>query len=136
MRFTLGWGTIFKSIFLFGLISSLSTCKKKESYEHLKISVHAASGLYNPRSMFIDNTVEAVEYALEFEDLNGIEIDIQYSKDSTLWMFHDDLLQNRTKGKGAICERVDHYLDEIEYKVISSVRLSKFSDVDWSLVKG
>ncbi|MEX1192980.1 MAG: glycerophosphodiester phosphodiesterase family protein [Brumimicrobium sp.] len=136
MVFSWDLGIISKVTFLVFLMLLLTSCDKKESYKNISISVHAASGLYNPRSLFTDNTIEAVNYALGFKDLNGIEIDIQYSRDGTLWMFHDELLDGRTDGEGVICSRSDEYLETISYKGINSTKLSKLLEVDWSAVNG
>lgn len=136
MRFTWGWDIIFKVVFLAMMTLSLATCKKKENFKHINISVHAASGLYNPSSFFVDNTSEAVNYALGFEDLNGIEIDIQLSSDGTLWMFHDVSLDERTDGNGLVFTSTDEYLESLKYNDLSSTKISKFSEIEWTLLNG
>ena len=50
-----------------------------------KILMHRGNG-YN--TDFVQNTLPAVVYGLSVHD--GVEIDIQYSKDGTLWLDHDN----------------------------------------------
>lgn len=49
------------------------SCKQKDSFNDVDIVVHAVSGLYNPQSFYVDNTKEAMHYALKFEELDGID---------------------------------------------------------------
>jgi glycerophosphoryl diester phosphodiesterase len=55
------------------------------SYE-TKILAHRGGG----NSSFHENTLSAAQYGLQ--NLNGIEIDIQFSKNNTLWLAHDTRL--------------------------------------------
>lgn len=107
-------------------------CKEKKSYPDVEIIAHAVSGLYNPSAFFSENSVEAVEYALEFESLNGIEIDVQYSADGTLWMFHDESLEENTNGSGKVCMTEDSELNEISYSAVDKSKLARLSDVNWN----
>ena len=47
---------------------------------------------------YTENTVEAIEKALEIKDYNFIEFDIQYTKDKAIIVFHDNSLL-RLQGK-------------------------------------
>lgn len=95
---------------------------------------HAVTGLSNPQSAFKDNTKEGFEYALSFKDLDGIEVDVQMSLDSTLWLFHDVHLEESTSGYGSICDKDDAYLNSVTFKDGSF--LEKLSSVDLSNVQG
>ncbi len=46
------------------------------------------------------NTLEAIHEALESE-VNGIEIDVRFSKDNVPFLYHGDTLEENTNGKGA-----------------------------------
>jgi hypothetical protein len=112
------------------------SCKEKESFNDVDIVVHAVSGLYNPQSFHVDNSKDAMHYALKFEELDGIEVDVQHSLDGTLWMFHDEFLDDRTNKTGKICENSDAVLNQANYTDLNSTPLSPLLSIDWSLNKG
>lgn len=121
---------VVKYVFILFLFFS---CKEEESYEEIDIVVHAVSGLYNPQSFHVDNSKEAMHYALKFEELDGIEVDVQYSNEGSLWMFHDELLDERTNETGRICEKTDAILNQVSYTDIDGTPVARLSSVDWSL---
>lgn len=110
-------------------------CGKLNKNNEVKIYTHAVTGLYNPQGYFVDNTKEGFEYATSFEELDGLEMDVQFSKDSILWMFHDVLLDDRTNGEGRICEREEGYLSQLEFDK-GKFAISKVKDLDLSGVQG
>src|SRR5690554_4751356 len=64
-----------------------------EKLSAVKIIGHKGSGdgpTYGYKD-FIGNSIQSVKNA--FEQIDGSEIDIQISKDSTLWVFHDHHMQ-------------------------------------------
>jgi hypothetical protein len=123
--------------FLYGFIVLVSfSCAEKESFDDVDIAVHAVSGLYNPQSFFIDNTIEGMHYALKFEELDGIEVDVQYSSDGSLWMFHDQFLEDRTSESGRICEKTDDLLSQVTYADANDTKISKLSTINWLLNVG
>lgn len=114
----------------------LFSCKEKESFTDVRIISHAVTGLYNPQSFHVDNTKAGMDYVLKFEELDGIEIDVQFSLDGNLWMFHDEFLQDRTNEEGRVCEKTDAVLNNVKYNDINSTPISKLSSIDWSLNNG
>lgn len=112
------------------------SCNEKESFEEVHIVSHGVSGLYNPQSFHIDNTKEAMDYVLKFEELDGIEIDVQYSADKSLWMFHDEFLDDRTSTAGRICEKSDEVLSEVNYTGVNNTPLSQLISIDWTINEG
>jgi glycerophosphoryl diester phosphodiesterase len=50
-----------------------------------------------------ENTISAVNMALE-SGAPMVEIDVQYTKDHQMVVFHDDTIERTTDGSGAICE--------------------------------
>lgn len=74
---------------------------------------HAITGLYNPGGYFNDNTLDGLNYALSFEGLEGFEMDVQFSADSSLWMFHDFTLDSKTTGDGLFCDKSDAHLSNL-----------------------
>ncbi|PHR47711.1 MAG: hypothetical protein COA32_07080 [Fluviicola sp.] len=112
------------------------SCNEKESFKDVRIISHGVSGLYNPKSFHIDNTKEAMHYVLKFEELEGIEIDVQHSLDGSLWMFHDEFLDDRTSELGRVCEKTDVALSQATYMDLNSTSISRLSSIDWSLNNG
>ena len=125
---------------MFGKIVLISillvSCSKKKEFDQIKVVGHAATGLEILNSVYHDNSKEAVEMALSIEGCDGVEIDIQLSKDGTLWLFHDDQLDNETNGTGCINELTDSQLAAIEYKTIHKEKLARLKDLNFTLFKG
>ncbi len=130
-------GIDFKNILFTGLLLTAGVvgCKKQSDSENTKVYTHAITGLFNPGGYFIDNTVEGLNYAMSFEGLQGIEMDVQFSADSSLWMFHDLELDGKTTGSGTICQRSDEFMSGLRY-LESNESLTKLVDVDLSKVQG
>jgi glycerophosphoryl diester phosphodiesterase len=126
----------FKILLYIVILFVFFSCKEKESFKDVNIAVHGVSGLYNPKSFFIENTLEAMDYALQFEELDGIEIDVQFSSDGSLWMFHDEYLDDRTNQNGRVCENSDELLFQTSYTGLKSPSLAMLSTIDWSMLKG
>ena len=61
-------------------------------------------------SLYPENTLEAFRKALEY-DIDGIETDVQLSKDGKLVIIHDELLNRTTNGKGFV---KDFTLEELK----------------------
>lgn len=95
-------------------------CQKSDS-KKLNISIpasmkflgHKGSGPIgeNGNSSMIENTWESIEKAIDA--LDGSEIDIQMSADSTLWVFHDHVLLDCNNRKVNIGSCSDEKLDSI-----------------------
>lgn len=114
----------------------LFSCTKKESFADVKILGHAATGLDILNSAYHDNSREAVEYALAIEGSDGVEIDIQLSKDGKLWLYHDNQLESETNGSGCINNLNASELATFHYKTFAKEELVPLSDLDFSLFKG
>jgi glycerophosphoryl diester phosphodiesterase len=118
------------------IVLLLVSCSKKKEFTHIKVVGHAATGLEILNSVYHDNSKEAVEFALSMEGCDGIEIDIQLSTDGTLWLFHDDHLDDETNGNGCVNDLTDIELADIEYKTIHKEKLTCLKDLDFILFKG
>ena len=62
------------------------------------VYAHRGASAYVP-----ENTKIAFEKALEL-NANGIELDLQKTKDGKIVIFHDDVIDNKSNGKGKISE--------------------------------
>jgi glycerophosphoryl diester phosphodiesterase len=105
----------FNRVSIFLVIIILSSCGKAKEYPDTPVIGHAITGLYNPESIYHDNTREAFEYALLFSDLAGVEVDVQLSLDGTLWLYHDIDLSSQTDFSGSIGSKTDEELENIKY---------------------
>ena len=127
----------FNGLFIIGvLFCSLFSCEKKYTGKPIPILAHAASGLYNPKRLHAENSKEAIDYALSFEGLAGLELDVQMSKDATIWLFHDENLAENTSGKGRIIENSDEALSEVTYNSLNRAKIVRLKDVDFSSAIG
>jgi glycerophosphoryl diester phosphodiesterase len=125
---------MFGKILLIALL--FVSCSKKKDFDQISVVGHAATGLEILNSVYHDNSKEAVEFALSIEGCDGIEIDIQLSKDGTLWLFHDDHLDEETNGIGCLNDLTDGELAILEYNTIHKEKLTRLRDIDFSLLKG
>jgi glycerophosphoryl diester phosphodiesterase len=71
------------------LLLVFSSCKKQETTDvKTKFLGHRGAGIsHNASTKPIENTLESVEFGLNI--FNGFELDIQMSKDSIIYVFHD-----------------------------------------------
>ena len=129
-------GMYFKFIFLVFSTLFLLACSKNEQKHEIPIIAHAASGLFNPQRFYKDNTLEAIEYALNFKELDGIEVDVQVSADGTLWLYHDEFLESQTNAEGEICLLKDNYLENVYYRSLNNEKLARLIDVNFSKISG
>jgi len=106
-------------------------CSKQNVDIDVPILAHAGQGIYNPQGYFHDNSKEAIEYALSFRELDGIEMDVQLSADGTFWLFHDQFLENSTSGTGQICEKSDQELQGLTYRSLKKEKLVKLSEIEF-----
>lgn len=70
----------------------LFSCEEQEnrnSYTNLKFG-HRGSGTNIYQGCLVENTLPSIAFA--FSKLDGCEVDIQMSKDGTIWVYHDDII--------------------------------------------
>jgi hypothetical protein len=126
----------FKYTYIIVLGALLSCSKSKNEFSDVQILGHVASGLYNPNQLFPENSAEAIEYVLSFEEVGGVEIDVQFSKDGELWLFHDELLDNKTNASGKICEKSTAEMHSIHYLALNKERVALLNSVDFNKANG
>lgn len=114
----------FFKISLLILVLIASCQKKAKEQTDFKVIGHAVTGLYNPQRIYKDNTLEAINYAVSFEDLDGIEIDLQMSKDGTFWLYHDENLSSQTDESGEVGSLSNEELKKVQYKTLNKERLT------------
>jgi len=70
-----------------------TSCNKNKTLVKTKILGHKGSGSYSKyNNPYFDNSIKGIIFSLQ--KLDGSEVDIQMSKDSTLWLFHDNHIRS------------------------------------------
>ena len=105
------------------------SCLKKETFSTVELLGHAGMGLSQQNAVYVDNSIESIELALSLTGSNGVEIDVQFSKDGTAWLFHDFKLDERTNSSGCIAEKTDEELSKIHYKTLKKEKLIRLSEI-------
>lgn len=121
---------------IFILLFLLSACSKNENYEQIKVLGHAATGLNILNSVYHDNSKEAIEFALSIEGCEGVEIDIQLSKDGKLWLYHNENLSSETNGDGCIGDLNSNELASLSYTTLVKEKLVSLDQIDFGMFKG
>ncbi|ASS48988.1 MAG: hypothetical protein A3D31_05360 [Candidatus Fluviicola riflensis] len=116
---------------LFIVLLSVLSCKKKQQFEDVKLIGHAGSGLDSGTSPYHDNSQEAIDYAVNMEGIDGVEIDLQCSASGSIWLFHNTMLNNATKGEGCVNSVTDDYLNGLAYSGLGNESLLKLADLDF-----
>lgn len=107
-------------VFISGIFLS---CNKQETYPEVQIYGHAGMGMHIPMSIYHDNSQEAIDLALSLPTIDGVEMDVRMSKDSTLWLFHENRLDATTNGIGCIADLHDYQIAQLHYKSIHKEQL-------------
>lgn len=96
-------------------LAGCAGCRKKERFSEVKIIGHAGSGLESTVSPYSENSAEAIDYAINMQGIDGVEVDVQLSASKNAWLFHDEKLDDDTNGKGCIASLTDDYLNGVRY---------------------
>lgn len=111
-------------------------CRKKtDQFPTVQVVGHGGNGLHNLSVPYHDNTYKAVSYALQFPEIQAIEVDVQFSKDGTMWLFHDYMMDEESNSEGCIRNKTDEELKEIRYKGLDRERLTMLEEIA-PLMKG
>lgn len=98
--------------------------KRKKDFGWLLEGYFAHRGLFNEE--FPENSMEAFENAMKHG--YGIEIDVQFSKDKKLVVFHDDDLKRITGDSRNVCDVEFHELSKLNLSNTDK-HMSLFEDV-------
>lgn len=79
-----------------------SSCKKQEYKPSVLVFAHAGMSLFGERSIYPANSFETIEYSVDVLGAEGIEIDVQMTKDSVLVLFHDAYITTSPEYDGCI----------------------------------
>jgi glycerophosphoryl diester phosphodiesterase len=103
-------------IILFFNFQACKTGNEEPLKKRTLILGHRGSGT-SQQSDFQENTYESVHNA--FEKLDGAEVDIQCSKDGTLWLFHDANLPENHQNLLCIPQSSDYEIRNLETENVS-----------------
>ncbi len=138
-----------KIIFYIIPITIILSCNKSEQAEiqpeKTLIIGHRAYGNEYYGSELVGNSFEAVKAG--YANLDGIEVDIQMSKDSTLWLIHDNEIPNCDNKNIPVCNLSDNEILEISkctngtlitldtlFEYLSEVKDKKFVSLDMKII--
>lgn len=79
-------------------------CKKDSVYQDTLVYGHAGTTIHPELWVYPANTKESVLYALDALGAEGVEIDIQMTKDSVLVLFHDAFLDGVSNLTGCVAQ--------------------------------
>jgi len=116
-------------IYILSLLLIASSCKKEDNYPSIEVFGHAGAGINISNSPYQENSIEAIKYALNYSEISGVEIDLQWSKDGTPWLYHDNELALETNAEGKVSDKTDEELSEVRYKGLNQEKLVKLTDV-------
>ena len=103
---------------------SLNNCTKNNSKPSLDVFGHAGTSLHRDRAVYPANSLKSIKYALDVLDADGVEIDVQMTKDSILVLYHDAYLNQASTFDGCISQysfkEIEHLkLDYTNYEIVT-----------------
>lgn len=112
-----------------GALMLLVGCSKNRDNHDVLLISHAGMGLNIQNSFYHDNSREAVEMAYSMIGCDGVEVDVQLSKDGELWLYHDPELSSETFSSNCIPSYTSQELSEVRYRTIKKERLCRLTDL-------
>ena len=103
------------------LLSFFTGCEKKNwdinNLNNGKIEIigHKGSGTSSASNPVPDNSMQSFRNALELYGADGIEMDVQMSKDGVPFLYHDEVLDTKTNMQGCISSYTAVELKECRY---------------------
>jgi glycerophosphoryl diester phosphodiesterase len=109
------------SVFLLFLITALS-CSKVDN-DHIvnlnggRIDVigHGGSGFQSIINPFPTNSFLSIKNAVDGLNVDGVEVDIQFSSDSVLMLYHDNVLEESTNCIGCVNDKLSETVSKCIY---------------------
>jgi len=86
---------------------------------------HGGAGFVSLDNKLPINSFKSVTKAIEKQNADGVEVDVQMSADNQLMLFHDDLLETATYCSGCISAISAEELEECQYKSYGTLNFSK-----------
>ncbi|MFT5821045.1 MAG: glycerophosphoryl diester phosphodiesterase [Crocinitomix sp.] len=114
---------------ILGLILTINFSCKKEEYSVIPIIYgHAGAALSEERAVFPPNSEQSILYAFNALAADGVEVDVQMTKDSVLVLFHDEFIEwDNTESHTCIAElswsEIENFNSDEKYPIIRLSRL-------------
>lgn len=132
------------AIILLTLFTMVS-CRKVEEpqIENLngnKIGIigHGGSGFQTGRNPLPTNSMASIEKAIDLQSADGVEVDVQLSKDSVIILYHDEILDGYTSCSGYIADHEASDLRKCLYRedfTVNNFLAEKISTLEDLLIK-
>jgi glycerophosphoryl diester phosphodiesterase len=104
------------------IIISFLSCSKEENEAIINLNGgfidvigHGGGGFQSPFNKAPENSLSSITKAIEVYYAEGVELDVQLTKDSNLVLYHDDKLETSTSGNGFIYEYNLEELSQYKY---------------------
>jgi len=103
------------------IILSLSACEKIELNKidnlvgRIRVIGHGGAGFQSFVNPYPTNSWLSIKNAIEHLNADGVEVDIQISKDGVLVLYHDDRLESLTNCIGCVSDKSYATLTQCEY---------------------
>lgn len=117
----------FRRVFI---VLFLLSCSREKNFATVRVFGHAGNGIQISNSVYHDNSQESVDLALAQNGCEGVEVDIQLSKDGTAWLFHDPDMERETGEAGCISGKTDAELEKIRYKSFHNEELIRLDELE------
>lgn len=114
----------------FVIVLLMFSCAKEKKTAAVRVFGHAGNGIQISNSVYHDNSQESVDLALAQNGCEGVEVDIQLSKDGTAWLFHDSKMEAETGETGCVSDKTDSELGKISYNSFHRERLVRLDELE------
>jgi len=113
------------------LSASLSNCSKNNSKPNVDVFGHAGASLHRDRAVYPADSYQSVQYAIDMLDADGVEVDVEMTKDSLLVLYHDSYLDQASTFKGCVSDynysEIKHLkLDYTNYELVTLKKVLEF----------
>ncbi len=123
-----------KWVFHIAFLISFSACQKEKPILVPTIYGHAGTTLADERAVFPPNSEESILYAWDALNADGIETDVQLTKDGILVVYHNEELSSNTNLVGCINDLNWNEIEDASY--YKNHRILKLSEViQWTVVR-
>jgi glycerophosphoryl diester phosphodiesterase len=103
------------------LLLVFTNCSKKENNPIVDVYGHGGISLHRDKAIFPSNSFESIQYAIDVLDADGVEIDVQMTKDSVLVLYHDEKVEFFSNIEGCIS---DYDYDEIKHLTLDRTKFN------------
>lgn len=89
-------------VIILALLLAASCGRETLPHSSIQLLGHGGEGFSNKSALYAPNTVGSLSRALDFYNLDGVEVDVRFLADTSLIVFHDAHLETATQCKGLV----------------------------------